>query len=270
MDSQPFWVTTIVAVLALSAVGPRSPGVWAQNLCPSGWEWNQNSLGQDPCAIVFALEAVYPDNSEYDCNTVFYSLVQACGWCLNAVVESWPVFTTSIGCVTVYVAQYPYTIPAGTRIPHWAFINVVTDLSSEEYSNAAAMQVGRDPEATPEPTTTSSAVGNGTRTTPAVGNPTGTSNSKSNTGAIVGGVVGGVVALIILAIVAIVMLATVLRWRSKTRVPPDVEEKSDDHMGHPPPSPTLTPTSTVIRHFAYHNTPEPQSDGLYLGLPEPQ
>jgi len=144
-------------------------------------------------------------------------------------------------------SKYPYDIPAGTRIPRWAFINVMS-LPGGKYSDAAAMQVGRDPEATPEPTTTSS-----------MGNGRGTSNLKSKTRIIVGGVVGGVVALIILA--AFVVL--ILRRRRKSRVPPDVQEKSDDHMEHPPPSPTLTPTSTNIRHFAYHGIPEPQTQGSY-------
>lgn len=88
MISKRSWTTS--TLLLLSAVGPLSSGVWAQTtsmaVCAAGFEWvrsfrlrprlggmplsswlrgrshalasqNQNSLGQDPCAISSILDA---------------------------------------------------------------------------------------------------------------------------------------------------------------------------------------------------------------------
>jgi len=272
MDSQPFWVTVIVAVLALSTVGPRSPGAWAQQAsCPPGWEWNQNSFGQDPCTVASALATVCLDSNSFtiyplaqgeyyyppeqsgtldcECNTVWYSLIEACASCQGGVVQSWITWTDA--CVTVYVTQYPYDVPSETEIPQWAFYNVTT-LPSETYSDAVAMSVGSDPEDTPDPTTT-----------PSVGNSTGTSRVKSKTGAIVGGVVGGVAALIILAAAALA-----LQWRKQSRFPSGIRKESDHDMRQTV-SPVLTPTSTTnFPYSTHHDTGGPQSQDWDHGMPE--
>lgn len=100
MSSKQFWVTATATVLALSAFGPRSSGVWAQSeiaACQAGWEWaryihslfaskkrqlmflfgrsrvdstpvqNRNSLGQDPCVISSMLDAACRGVGECAC-----------------------------------------------------------------------------------------------------------------------------------------------------------------------------------------------------------
>lgn len=167
------WTTTVAIVLALFAVGPRAPAVCAQTveaMCASNFTWNKNSLGQDPCTVASDLltpclsldssETLPPlnSNSSYappnstaelmcGCNTVVYSLFEACASCQGAAVISWPFW--SAGCKGVAIAQLPFKVPPGTAVPHWAFLNV-TALPNQTYNDSTAMSAGRDPETGPQ------------------------------------------------------------------------------------------------------------------------
>jgi len=98
MNSKRLWAAT-AAIFALSVLDPRSSGVWAATraMCLAGWEWvrsvhvlfvsekttvrtflgrsrvdctplqNQNSLGQDPCVVVSALDAACYGDSACAC-----------------------------------------------------------------------------------------------------------------------------------------------------------------------------------------------------------
>jgi len=287
MGSQRLWAT-LVAVLVLSAVGPRSPGVWAQEAsCPPSYDWNQNSLGQNPCVVCSTLEAscrsegsytIPPLNStenyvpplsstsgdiQCECNTVIYSLYQACTSCQGAVILSWTSWISQ--CPYVYVSELPYNVPPGTDVPRWAFINV-TSLPNETYSDAVAMSVGRDPEATPNGISTLNARSSTRPSTLPASSPTQTddtpsdSNAKNNIGAIVGGVVGSVVPLIVLSVI----VALVLHRRRQNGVPPQIQQTPNYYVGQSA-SPVLTNASTNPRHAAYPNVYGPPG---YAGAPE--
>jgi len=255
MESQRLW-TTIVAVLALSTVGPHSPRVWAQEAsCLPGREWNQNSFGRDPCTIASRLEATcrgvgsytvppLDGSGEYyeppeksnsldlkcECNTVTYSLYGACTSCQNGEIISWTTWSTN--CSAVNVTQYPYDISPGTAIPRWAFIDVTT-LPNQTYSDAVAIAVGRDPEATPSPTSVGSSRTSSMLTSSSAPSPTRTgvspNNLKGRFGIIVGSAVGGGVALIILAVV----VALVVRRQRRSRGQPVIEETLNNRPGSP-------------------------------------
>jgi len=229
MNLKRLWVT-VVAIFALSAYGPRSPGVRAQQAaCRPGWEWNTNSLGQDPCYVVRTLENTcrgidsYPvpllrDGGSYEpprrnipldltceCNTVTYSLYMGCIVCQNGIIYG---FGTWAGeCDDgVNVTTYPHDIPEGTAIPRWAF-NDVTALPDQTYNDTVAMNIGRDPEVNSTTVNTLTSVSpTSTRTSSGSNpNPTGTSDSgggRSITGAIAGGTARGV-GFIILGVVVL-------------------------------------------------------------------
>jgi len=124
---------------------------------------------------------------------VVYSLMAACGACQNQSASpfiSWSSWATNFPQVSV--GDYPEGIPAGTIVPHWAFLND----TNPGFDLSAAQQAGDGPESTasgsiqptqaglPSPTTTTEAA---------------SSSHSSNAGAIAGGVVGGVVGLAIIA-----------------------------------------------------------------------
>jgi len=207
--------------------------VWAQfpmAHCASGFDWNKNSLGQDPCTVGSMLDAscrglsvyTYPplNASQYylpprtnhsgdlmcDCNTVMYSLYMACTSCQSGEVYSWLQWIPE--CTSVYISQYPVDIAQGTDVPHWAYYNW-TSSPTEIYNDTVALSIGRDPEATPPAVTIATSSLSGpkstiTRTSNGLPEPTDTNSPKggANVPAIVGGVVGSIVPLTILGVVA--------------------------------------------------------------------
>ncbi|KAH9954751.1 hypothetical protein BGW80DRAFT_1258557 [Lactifluus volemus] len=176
------------------------------SLLPSTTQKSYNSLHQNPCAVAAYLEGVcfgglfeidpLPQGLHYtgpnagqgnlcQCNTVVYSLVSACGGCQGGQWTLWSEW--AFNCTSEELSSnstYPYSIPAGTRVPHWAYLNVQAD----NWSATAAENTGDSPEGTPSATT---------------GTPKSTStshaHSKSNTGQIAGGVVGGIAGIALLA-----------------------------------------------------------------------
>jgi hypothetical protein len=111
----------------------------------SGFDWSYNSLDQDPCAVATFLGGVC-NGGEYEipainstefyngpssstqtdcrCSTVFYSLLMACGECQEASTITWTGY--SANCSIVYDQVFPESIPSGTVVPHWAYLDVVT------------------------------------------------------------------------------------------------------------------------------------------------
>jgi len=281
MESKRLW-TTIVTALVLFAVGPRSPGVRAQGpSCLPGRQWNENSLGQNPCAVANVLEISCRDDATYtirsldgpsdyysaphtsnnldlkcDCNTVMYSLYEACTTCQNGIVLSWTRWFSGI-CTVVYVAQFPFAIPLGTVIPRWAFIDVTT-LPNETYSDAVAMSVGRDPESTSNSSSTVLSVGSSTFSSmppsssapsPTNGGGNSTDDLKSHLGVIVGSAVGGGTALIILT--AVITFIIVRRRLTSVDLPQPLIRETESYY---PASPTTI--SANIPHPVDPNTYE--------------
>jgi len=176
--------------------------------CSSGWEWSYNSLSQNPCNVAAYLESVCnggqfdipqlppgrlyagPSTAQFypcECNTVVYSLISACAACQGSTGILWSAW--SYNCSTVDNSTYPKSIPDGTRVPHWAYLDVTADSS---WNASAAQSAGDSPEVTPNAPSTIQA----SSTASAAPKSTSGSNqnkSHSNAGEIAGAVVGAVV-----------------------------------------------------------------------------
>ncbi|KAI0259719.1 hypothetical protein BC834DRAFT_603554 [Gloeopeniophorella convolvens] len=187
-------------------------GLSAPNCTVAGWEWSFNTLQQNPCVVGAYLEATCTgsfsipqlpsttvaylgpkgpeDASLCQCNTVVYSLLSACDACQGASWIPWSEW--KLNCTQVVAATvFPNAIPSGTRVPHWAYLNVTV---TDTWNAAQASQAGDLPEAVASPESTVSSAATETPVSSSSAKPSSTGHG-SNTGAIAGGVVGGVVGL---------------------------------------------------------------------------
>jgi len=204
------------------------------NCTATGWEWSYNSLTQNPCNVAAYLEATcnsglfdivpLPQGSLYRgpnagqdnlcvCNSIVYSLVSACGACQGAT--SWIQWSEwHVNCSTSSAAgTYPNSIPAGTRVPHWAYLDVSV---ADTWNATAAQSAGDSPEDAPSTTSSTSST---SRSSSSAGSGSGSNKSSSNTGAIAGGVVGGVLGATLL-VGLIIWYTRRRRWRSVARPSP--------------------------------------------------
>ncbi|KAH8978836.1 hypothetical protein EDB92DRAFT_1821349 [Lactarius akahatsu] len=141
-----------------------------------------------------------------ECNTVVYSLVSSSEWI------QWSQWY--INCSTVSTdGTYPNSIPAGTRIPRWAYLEVS---AADTWNATAAQSTGDTPEgtATTVPSTPSTSVPSSSTSLSSSSN-----KSSSSTGAIAGGVVGGVVGATVL-VGLIIWYTRRRRWRAVARPSP--------------------------------------------------
>jgi len=207
--------------------------------CLTSWSWSFNSLGQSPCAVAAQLAGVcyngvysipslppdeYYDNDPPDmctCSTVIYSLASACGACQNTTWFSWNAWTVNCSAVDP-PSTFSNTIPNGTKVPAWAFL----DVTGGTWNPVLSYQVGDSPEVSG-----------------------GTSASKYNdhhsnkTAAIVGGVLGGIV-FIVLTIVLMLWRQRIKRRRAtraaaasilSNRAVPLQDKVSKRNQDDPPP-----------------------------------
>jgi hypothetical protein len=206
--------------------------------CSSGWDWSYNSLSQSPCNVAAYMEATcngglfdiatLPQGSLYRgpdagldnlcvCNTVVYSLVSACGACQGA--SSWIQYSQwHLNCSTSSSpGTYPNAIPAGTRVPHWAYLDVSV---ADTWNATAAQSAGDKPEGTPSTGSSTSTSSTAAPSSSTVTTSSSSSNkSSSNAGAIAGGVVGGVLGVTLLVGLAI-WYTRRRRWRAVARPSP--------------------------------------------------
>ncbi|KAH9019596.1 hypothetical protein EDB83DRAFT_121516 [Lactarius deliciosus] len=219
--------------------------------CTAGWEWSYNSMGQNPCNVAAYLEATCgtgrslyrgPNAGQSnlcECNTVVYSLVSACGACQGS--SEWIQWSQwYINCTTVSTdGTYPNSIPAGTRIPRWAYLEVS---AADTWNATAAQSAGGKPNMvaskrkfltnfffpfnffcvkdTPEGTATTVSSTSSTLVPSASTSSSPSSNKgSSSTGAIAGGVVGGVVGATVL-VGLIIWYTRRRRWRAVARPSP--------------------------------------------------
>ncbi|KAH9161337.1 hypothetical protein EDB89DRAFT_2031047 [Lactarius sanguifluus] len=144
-------------------IGTARAQVSAPNCTDSTFTWSYNSLQQNPCLVtaylaavcnngVFSIPALLPqhyytgpagvDNGDLcKCNTVVYNLISACDACQGA---SWiPYSTWSFNCTThpcsTFHLSFPEPVPAGTRVPKWAYIDSTV---GDNWSIAAAQAAG--------------------------------------------------------------------------------------------------------------------------------
>jgi len=148
-------------------------GVSAQTLplCLSGYTSFYNSLNQSPCQIAVALGGacdnglyfLYPlppdisyggpslfEDNTCICSTVFYSLLSACAYCQGHSYLDWSTYHSN--CSFTYDQVFSEPIPSSTRIPHYAYLNIV---AGNTFNVAAALSAG-GLESTPVPQGTGS------------------------------------------------------------------------------------------------------------------
>ncbi|KAF9075119.1 hypothetical protein BDP27DRAFT_1443570 [Rhodocollybia butyracea] len=204
-------IFTVFALLFLQADRVRS-ATFVPASCNSseGYGWANNSLGQDPCTVAtflggacnggqYSIPAINstesysgPNSTEQNscrCSTVFYSVLMACAACQGGAPITWSSYAMS--CHTVYVADFNETIPPGTAVQHWAYLNVTLN----GFNATTAQLDGDSPESVGVPQATLSS-------TPSSTSAASTASSKSNTGAIAGGVVGGIVFVVLIVAAA--------------------------------------------------------------------
>ncbi|KAI0293052.1 hypothetical protein BC826DRAFT_1097725 [Russula brevipes] len=215
----------LVIFSALFIIGSAHALVSAPNCPDSNFAWSFNSLGQSPCLVAaylaavcnsgsFVISALLPQNSYTGpsgsddgdickCNTVVYNLISACDACQG---EPWiPYSSWSLNCTSVAIAgTFPDPIPAGTRVPKWAFLDPTP---SDDWNLTAASRSGDSPEVTGSapifPTSVRGSQSTITLTTNSPESSSAPQSSSSKTGAIAGGVVGGVVGAALIAGVVI-------------------------------------------------------------------
>ncbi|KAI0256987.1 hypothetical protein BJV78DRAFT_1150859 [Lactifluus subvellereus] len=271
---------TFSCLLLLQVIGPT---------CAQSF----NSLSQNPCLVaahlvavcnngVFAIPALLPqhsytgpngpDNGDVcKCNTVLYNLISACDACQG---DSWTTYSAwSYNCTTQAPAgTFPEPIPAGTRVPNWAYLNPVP---GDSWNISTAQVAGDSPEVT----------GNAIPTSTRASQPTVTPTSKSsqNTGAIAGSVVGGAVGAAVIASVVAWFVIRLRRARSASsgsdvaqttepyplsrEIPPKFYDPSDPST-YPPRVPSSIIHATAPTGPYRGSLSDLNPNASYTGLPE--
>ncbi|KAG1878260.1 hypothetical protein F4604DRAFT_1756106 [Suillus subluteus] len=294
---------SIVALVAAAALQGAFAQIVANITCLSSFGWMNNSLGQNPCLVTAYLGSPCADGSyeivaipagtQYtgpplsganpcQCNSVIYSLTSACGVCQGLIPVTWSSWKTY--CTTAFTQLYPTTIPTGTAVPNWAYLDVVTG----NIFNATAAQLDGDlPESNATSplsisTTASLSTSAHTSTTPlSAGSPASATSTGSSTptskssdvGATAGGVVGGIVGVGAIAGLAAWFFIRRRRFRRASSAafsqpqmtqPPRFYDPADPSTFPPPLFSTLqTTTSSVNQNFSQQSRP-----GQYNGVPE--
>ncbi|KAF8896394.1 hypothetical protein BD779DRAFT_582797 [Infundibulicybe gibba] len=139
----------------LLSIPQAASQTWSRNgptasCLPNTLQWAFNSLNQSPCTIaefllnscsvgsgslhippIQANDLGYTVSSPTSCtcNSVFYSLLSACALCQSGNLRKWSDY--SLNCSSPTFITLPEGVPNGTRIPHYAFHDV---LSANEFS----------------------------------------------------------------------------------------------------------------------------------------
>ncbi|KAF8329850.1 uncharacterized protein EI90DRAFT_1354275 [Cantharellus anzutake] len=188
-------------------------------VCTPGWDWANNTLRQNPCLVAAYLQSVcsgtsynvlpLPTGHHYigptgdpstqnacSCSSVVYTLFSACGQCQRRETITYSAWTLFCASHPIPPGVYNETIPEGTAVPAWAFIN--PKRHNDTFNATIAKLVGGTldkPERTPPMTTSISTLNTSTQR-----------SSGTHIGPIAGGVVGGIIVLALLASFAIWLL----------------------------------------------------------------
>jgi len=267
--------TTMLTGLAVVAVALvaliETAAQHTEATCLPGYEWTFNSLQQSPCLVTAYLGTPCSSDGDYEvpilftgqhyspsdnpgpceCSTVMYSMISACAACQNGDIDSYQDYKSN--CTnTPSPGTFPFTIPRGTAVPHWAFDTSVA--STNRFNVTLAQQEGDSPESIASAATSSSNAPAGTAPAPA--------NHKKSTpiGAIVGGAVGGVVVLgLIGALIAFFMI----RSKKKKQAP------SQQFAGYSDSS-AVNGNGTIADEKRYSYYPVSPGSTGYAGSPPPQ
>ncbi|KAI0723520.1 hypothetical protein C8Q76DRAFT_398599 [Earliella scabrosa] len=148
-----FFLTVVLAIVQYASLFSGSHAQMTDAECTSEFAWMSNSRGQSPCLVVAYLyvpcdgptDAFTPrltssdsyylgprSQTECGCNTVMYSMLEACARCqypldvsLNQI--TWSQYAEN--CTSTSISSYPNPIPSGTAIPAWAFIDITVSRS---------------------------------------------------------------------------------------------------------------------------------------------
>ncbi|KAI0751242.1 hypothetical protein C8Q80DRAFT_560561 [Daedaleopsis nitida] len=273
MSYPPFLTLAMVAVVVLQ-LPTHGKAQYSTVTCEPEYIWMNNSEDQDPCLVISYLAVpcdgtdfvvtpleddleVYVGPTEQDdcqCNTVFYSMVEACQVCQGSPIRpvvTWEIWTYS--CSTTYTT-YPTSLSPETAVPQWALANVQGSgtfnataaqvIAAQGFPDSTAIPVPSltststtTTESTSEtlvtfvPTTSSSSTSSTestsatttTAVTPTSAADVTSKRSTSNVAAIVGGVVGGVLGLLLIGTMIFFML---LRQRRLDRAAPAIDATS--------------------------------------------
>ncbi|KAI0032210.1 hypothetical protein K488DRAFT_86078 [Vararia minispora EC-137] len=237
--------------------------VVAPNCTLSTYNWTTNSLGQNVCQMagialtpcsasngitqvsipVLNVSSTYtgPSAANNDttdlckCNSVFYSLISACGGCQGGSWVPYPTWTAACARVAedgIWPSEQ-VGFPAHAAFPAWAFLPIASSPPLWNNLTAFSYSITNSTEVTslPGPTNTASPISSSASASQTVAAPSQTSGTpssgSSNAGAIAGGVVGGVVG---------VALLIVLGWYFYSRRKRRGVAPSAAFLGHEPGS----------------------------------
>jgi hypothetical protein len=297
----------VTIVPQLLPVLPVAKAQLSDVTCLPVFSWMNNARGQNPCLVAAYLQGActgggfsvnqLPVGTYYggpnldevngcQCSTVTYSMVSACGVCQNRSIEAWSMWNTNC-TVNTSIDIYPETIPSGTSVPAWAYLDVVT---SDFFNLTLAQADVGAPESSAQGSKTS-----GTAPSSTSHVATATSHKKSNVGAITGGVVGGVV---VLALIAALVAFFLVRKRPAKSVASPAYGYRDSAMNSPPmnqhhsmygnpsysenpvprlydpsdpstyPQPPPTPSIHTTNPGPVSHSFHPAQPGQYSGIPE--
>ncbi|KAF9527007.1 hypothetical protein CPB83DRAFT_856976 [Crepidotus variabilis] len=216
--------TTIALSLLPSYVSAQTTATGqtpAKATCLSGYDWSFNSDNVSPCDVAASLAGVCvggtftlapldqgfvylgpsaANANSCRCSSVYYSLLSACANCQARNFIRWSAYNAN--CSTVYSQVFTQPIPAGTKVPAYAYLDVQT---SDDF-NATLAQNTKGTESTRVQAASSSSK-------PSASHTAAPAKKKTNVGAIAGGVVAGVVGLILIA----ALIAWLVARRRKTK-----------------------------------------------------
>ncbi|KAH9971461.1 hypothetical protein BJV74DRAFT_865871 [Russula compacta] len=284
--------------------------IFAPN-CPTSslvsWGWTFNSLDQNACTVaaylmstcnggsftINALQSGYSytgptggidDSNMCKCNTISYSLISACDACQGSDWISWSNY--SANCTkTLPPSTFPSPVPAGTRIPKWALLDVT---AQNNWNANDSFVAGDSPELGPGAvvgpsgvSTAASVIGTATPSSlshagaspsPTSGSDSSSngSSSSSNVGAIAGGVAGGIAAV---AIAGVAVFFFLRRGRRQAPSTPLTAQQQMEQVQHlPPPSDdgTFAPPSapgTPLAPMRLYDPNDPTTFPGYQAVP---
>ncbi|KAH9973132.1 hypothetical protein BGW80DRAFT_286807 [Lactifluus volemus] len=314
-------ISAILTILSLFSAQVLAQ-IYYPDCTESGYGWTFNSIGQSPCEVAafllstcnggsWALQPL-PQGYAYSgpnshgatclCSTVQYSLLGACDACQGDTWFNWAYFSTNCTSGKVSASSFPNPVPAGTRVPHWALIDVTIE-GTWDYNQSYT--AGGLPEAppgaiidrgtwistssvVPSSTVTASTSSSTSSSQPAVTSTSSSSSSiggSSKVGAIAGGVAGGLVAVSAAALVIFFFL-----WRRRPQlgqhtaavyggtpqpIMEQVQSPPPDDGAFVPPSLPTTPTTPIKLYDpndpttfpGYQGTVPAPAAGVYTDVP---
>ncbi|KAF8261132.1 hypothetical protein EI94DRAFT_1746644 [Lactarius quietus] len=303
----PISITTSTFLSYLLLIGSARAQVNVPNCSNETFFWTFNSLQQSPCLVADNLIAACLNESYVIpainrtvyvgpgtpsignlcvCNTVSYNLMSACGACQGA---SWiPYSAWSTNCTTNATAgTFPKPIPAGTRVPKWAYNNSTI---GDSWNMTLAQLVGDSPEVTGTSSTststampstsasshsTSSSSPSTLSSSPStLSSSISTPHQTSKVGAHAGGVVGGIVGAALIA--GVVLWFAFRRRRAHSAVgekelPPPQPLAEEVPRLYDPSDPTTFPGREYLLQSPHRLSSicrTQSSDCGYTGLPE--